>query len=432
MLGIEPSQTGQITLFQPKEVPNTFRKAVQVVHSMPLTSLSLLQRKVLNAWIKKAAQTEPDTSGWWSIRIDELSTEIGYHSNNRTYLRSASEALMKIVFQWDVIASTEKRVAWKASVLFPEVEISSEVVRFQISSQLREHVLNPVMYALIDQTVLKKYRRAASGGIYEHCMRFHKIGRTAIVPWEQFRDMVLGVSASQKTYQVYKFFKAKVLLPAIAEVNAEGAIKIQLGETKSGRSIEGVYFTVVRRTNDSEEGEIDDGQKIELVELMVKLGVPQSEARNLTKQFSATAIRDAIEFTNVRRANKKLEKLINPAAHFRRSLNENWASSVAADVTDVVDKTAKIPRVKSVDIAALFRAKLMNDAREYFDRLDIDDQQMSRARYNDQQELKSFKLTDKVSKPAEARFFQWLANDCWGEPTGEQILQFAETLLNNK
>lgn len=432
MLGIDPSQTSQITLFQPKEVPNTFRKAVQVVHSMPLTSLSLLQRKVLNAWIKRAAETQSDPSGWWSIRIDELSKEIGYNSNNRSYLKSASEALMKIVFQWDVIASTEKRVAWKASVLFPEVEITSEEVRFQISSQLREHVLNPVMYALIDQAVLKKYRRAASGGIYEHCMRFHKIGRTAIVPWGQFRDMVLGVSASQKTYQVYKFFKAKILVPAIAEVNAEGAIKIQLGETKSGRSIDGVFFTVEKRMIDTEEGEIDGDQKIELVGLMVKLGVPQSEARNLAKQFSSKDIQAAIQFTNDRRSNKKLEKLINPAAHFRRALNEKWASSVADDVTDVIDKSTELPRVKAVDIAQLFRDKLMNDAREYFDKLDIDDQQMARGRYNDQQELKSLKLTDKQSKPAETKFFQWLAVDCWGPPTGDQMLQFAEALLNKK
>lgn len=67
----------QIALFQAPEVPNAFRKPVQVIHSKPKSSLSLLHRKLANAWLKNASDT-PSDDGWWTIHTAIMATGIGY------------------------------------------------------------------------------------------------------------------------------------------------------------------------------------------------------------------------------------------------------------------------------------------------------------------------------------------------------------------
>lgn len=125
-------EQSQIALFQAPEVPNAFRKPVQVIHSKPKTSLSLLHRKLANAWLKNASDT-PSDDGWWTIHTATMATDIGFDSNNRAYLIDSARALMGIIFEWDVIAPEGKRKLWKASVLFPEVEIRPDTIRYQIS-----------------------------------------------------------------------------------------------------------------------------------------------------------------------------------------------------------------------------------------------------------------------------------------------------------
>ena len=84
---------GQIALFQSRETPDAFRKAVQVVHSQPKSPLSLLQRKLGNAWLKNAVDNHPDPDGWWQLAIGKLAVTIGFDSNNRQYLKESAEAL---------------------------------------------------------------------------------------------------------------------------------------------------------------------------------------------------------------------------------------------------------------------------------------------------------------------------------------------------
>ena len=261
------SPEGQISLFASKETPDAFRKAVQVLHSKPKQPLSLLQRKLGNAWAKHAIENSPDANGWWVLGIKDLAEDVGFDSNNRQYLKESAEALMRIVFEWDVMSPTNKR-PWKASVMFPEVEIHADVIRYQISSQLRELIVKPEIYAVIDMNVVRRFRRASSLAIWEFCVRFEKIGRTTEVQWEQFRDMILGETAEARTYQEYKYFKAKVLKPAIAEVNSESNLTIDLVEAKIGKRVTSLRFEVHKKLVAEEV--VEDGLALEVISELVK------------------------------------------------------------------------------------------------------------------------------------------------------------------
>lgn len=415
---------GQISLFGTRETPDAFRKAVQVVHSKPRSPLSLLQRKLGNAWLKNALESQPDAAGWWELGIRKLATTVGFDSNNRQYLKDSAEALMRIVFEWDVIAPAEKRVLWKASVLFPEVEMRSDVVRYQISSQMREHMVNPDMYAMIDMNIVRRFRRASSLAIWEFCVRFEKIGRTAQVPWEKFRDMTLGESAEAKTYQEYKYFKSKVLNAAIAEINSESNHLIDLIEEKVGRRVSSIRFEIRRKA--SVEAVPADDHYVEFLGELVKLGVPQSEAKKLSKSHTHQEIKDALAYTNRRLADKKLAKLQNPAAYFRHALTNRYAVNDGKALTH----QSETPRQgKSANIKEAYALKQSADAEQYFAELDPNDQAAVMERYNKQQPATALRLKKKVTKLGQVAFFRWLAVETWGEPTTEELLDFAQRIL---
>lgn len=429
MTKVSTSPQKQIALFVPpgKEVPDPFRKPVQIVHAMPQVELTATQKKMFNHWLKKANSSEPDADGFWTVRIDEMMVAIDFNSKNRKFLKESATALQRVIFAWDVITPEAKRSKWKSSVPFPDVEITSSTIRFRISAEVKPHVVNPEIYALVDEAVVRKYRRVGSIGIYEHCVRFQKLGTTAIVPWPIFRDMILGKSAGRKTYEQYKVFKAKVLNPSIAEVNAEGAISVELRETKVGKTVEGVFFKVTPGRTTSMASPLDENE-LALVGQMIKLGVLSSEARKLVKEYSAADVRGAINYTNERKNNKKVDKLENAAAYFRMALQKKWGSNT--EVTDVEPKAAaQAPNTKP-DIAALYRAQQIEEAEHYFKELDADDQTALVNRYNEQQDLKSLLLKSKSTKAAQTAFYQWLMRDIWGDPSPDTLLEFAQTLLS--
>ncbi len=417
-----PSPEGQISLFTSKEAPDAFRKAVQIVHSKPKQPLSLLQRKLGNAWAKHAVENNPDDRGWWVLGIKDLAIDVGFDSNNRQYLKESAEALMRIVFEWDVI-SPIKKGPWKASVMFPEVEIHANVIRYQISSQLRELIVKPEIYALIDMNVVRRFRRASSLAIWEFCIRFEKIRHATEVEWEKFRDMVLGEAAEAKTYREYKYFKAKVLKPAIAEINAESNLRIALVESKIGKRIASVRFQIEKKQ--AVEEAVDDAHAMEVIGEIVRLGVMQSEARRLVKDNSLESVRAAMEYTKRRLVDKRGEKLENPAAYFRHALQHRYAVPVQSGETKVAEQPPKM------DLRAAYLKSLLAQIEGYFKELDADERSTLIERYNEQA-LSALQLKKKASKAAEVGFRSWLVKDTWGDPTADDLVNFAQQVLSAK
>lgn len=403
-------EQSQIALFQAPEVPNAFRKPVQVIHSKPKTSLSLLHRKLANAWLKNASDT-PSDDGWWTIHTATMATDIGFDSNNRAYLIDSARALMGIIFEWDVIAPEGKRKLWKASVLFPEVEIRPDTIRYQISRPLREQVLTPEMYAMIDLNVLKRFRRASSLALYEHCLRFEKIHRTTEVEWQLLRDMLMGESADAKSYQEYKVFKDKVLKVAIAEVNALSDIEIELIEKKLGRRVQTLAFNV-RKEREHVPEQIDHDENVLDIGEMVKIGILQSEARQLVKKYSHQQIVSAISYTKKRLTDKKSSKIENPAAYLRKALSNGWA---IVDSIEPKQRATTANQEKKPDLIEMYRVEMIREAEDYFRELNSADQTELVSEYNATDISPTLKV--KKSKPGKAvrtEFFKWLAKRTWG------------------
>ena len=414
----------QISLIDVRESPDPFRKAVQVLHSKPKSPLSLLQRKLGNSWLKNAIENPPDKDGWWELGIKELAIDIGFDSNNRQYLKQSAEAMMSIVFDWDVLAPAEKKIIWKASVLFPEIEVHSDVIRYQFSSQMRELMINPEIYALIDMNIVRKFRRASSLGIWEFCVRFEKVKRTSEVKWEKFRDMILGESTENKTYQEYKFFKSKVLKPGIAEINSETNNTIVLVESKIGKRISAISFIVTRNSPVTLIEEPD--ALADVIGELVQFGIPPSEAKKLCKTEALIEVRGALDYTKRRMSDPKAARLDNPAAYFRHTLANRYAVAENAKIKAGAPVQAA---ERFFDIRASYATYQLSEAERYFTELDPDDQSSMVVLYNEQQRAEPLQLKKTATKLARVSFYQWLAKTTWGEPSADEMLKFAQQLL---
>jgi plasmid replication initiation protein len=64
--------------------------------------------------------------------------------------------------------------------------------------------------------------------------------------------MVLGESPENRTYLEYKYFKSKVIKPAVSEINSTSDHTIQLVESKMGKRISTISFSIARKTSADE------------------------------------------------------------------------------------------------------------------------------------------------------------------------------------
>lgn len=417
----------QVSLFQTNEPPDLLRKAVQAIHIAPRAGkLGLQQRKMFSSLIKNAIKQDAVDPGrsTFTVTISALSLDSGLNSNNTKYVKDTVNSLISTVVNWDYLAGDGASI-WRASGLLAGAELQRSTLTYSFSEQIRGELLNPEIYALIDMRIAREFRRAHSLALWENTVRYEGIGLTAKVPLSKFRDLILGQDKSSQSYQEYKLFKSKVLLPCIREVNELSDHTLELIEHKAGRSVEAVQFKVTRKqmTDVSENG---DGRNEALVEEMLKFGVPRSEARRLLAQYGEQRVRAAIAYTTSRTTKKNAAPIDNVAAYFRKALTHGYTLPQVAASSNITGVENTNPQRRQAEVRDKYFARKMEEAKEYFRELEIDDQTKLIDRYNETVELKNLKLSPgkKPTKLAETGFFRWLALDTWGEPSADDLLEF--------
>ena len=161
---------------------------------------------------------------------------------------------------------------------------------------------------------------------------------------------------------------------------------------------------------------------------MVKIGILQSEARQLVKKYSHQQIVSAVAYTKKRLTDKKSSKIENPAAYLRKALSNGWAI-VESSAPKPGNPTANPD--KKPDLLEMYQVKMIREAEEYFSELNSADQTELISEYNATDVSPTLKV--KRSKPGKAvrtEFFKWLAKHTWGDPKPEDLLQYAQKLID--
>lgn len=428
--GSAASKNGQIALFQQPEVPEPFKKAVQAIHVSPVGgALTLQQRRLFNSLIKNAIEhrlDRNDGASTFKISIPEMMAELSLTTKDTAYIKETAKSLMRTVVDWDQLNS-DGTATWTGSTLVAGAKITGPILSYSFAPEICEELLNPERYAMIDMRIAKLFRRSHALALWENTVRYERVGMTAKIPLKTFRNLILGREEGETKYKEYKIFKRAVILPCIAEINDVSDHTLELIEHKVGRSVAEVQFRISRK----ESAKAAEGEDLELVQSVVKLNVPLSEARKAIRTFGAARVRQAVAYTKQRIAKKNVPAIDNVAAYFRKAVTENWAKGMDSETAAAPSESApKAVLARTPEEAkSQYIAARITEAQRYFAELDPEEQEAAISRYNDQCTVPNQRVISgkKPSKAAQTAFYQWLAFETWGEPTSDDLLRFILT-----
>lgn len=229
----------------------TVKKNVAAIHISG--KLTLLQRKLSNVLLLNAYDTLT-TARDHSIDARTLAMMVGYNSNDFDTLRASLKTLAETVAEWDML-DEQGHQEWGVSALLSYAKLKNGICEYAYSPALAQKLHDPKIYALINVDIQRNFSSGHGLALYENCYRFVRTGSTGWWGLDIFRKL-MGVDGSDY-YQSYKHLNAKIIKPAVAEVNKSSDILIEPEIRKKGRAVSDIRF-LIRENPQMAMFQIDD------------------------------------------------------------------------------------------------------------------------------------------------------------------------------
>ncbi len=270
----------------------TVKKNVAAIHISG--KLSLLQRKLSNVLLLNAydALTSAATH---TIDARTLAMMVGYNSNDFDTLRASLRALAETVAEWDML-DEKGRQEWGVSSLLSFAKLKSGVCEYAYSPALAQKLYDPKIYALINVHIQRNFSSGHGLALYENCYRFVRTGSTGWWTLDVFRKL-MGVDNSDY-YASFKHLNAKIIKPAVAEVNKSSDILIQPEFRKKGRTVTDIRF-VIKANPQKAMFEIDDSdgvRNLEVYKTLRKQGVSDRLARQWIAEHGEEYVQQKLDY----------------------------------------------------------------------------------------------------------------------------------------
>lgn len=288
---------------------DSVKKNVAAIHVSG--KLSLLQRKLSNVLLLNAYDTLTSQP---SHRIDArtLCAMIGYNSNDLDTLKASLRGLAETVAEWDMLDEAGRQ-EWGVSALLSYAKLKGGVCEYAYSPALAEKLHDPKVFALINLNIQRQFTGGHALALYENCFRFVNTGSTGWWSLEIFRRL-MGVEDSDY-YKSFKHLNAKIIKPAVAEVNKVSDIIVTPETRKMGRSVTDIRF-LIKRNPQLTILDIDDGKGLRNTATygrLTRLGVSDRLARQWIAQHGDTYVAEKIDLVEGRDGVKSPVKYLSAA-----------------------------------------------------------------------------------------------------------------------
>jgi len=325
------------------------KKNVAAIHVSG--KLTLLQRKLSNVLLLNAYDTLISRA---SHRIDArtLCLMAGYNSNDTQTLKASLRGLAETVAEWDML-DEKGRQEWGVSALLSFAKLNDGVCEYAYSPALAEKLHDPKVFALINLNIQRQFTGGHALALYENCFRFIGTGSTGWWELETFRRL-MGVDGSEY-YESYKHLNAKIIKPAVAEVNKVSDITITPEIRKQGRAVSHIRL-LIKRNPQLSILDIDDGavlRKGDVYAQLRALGVSDRLARQWLGEHGEDYVSEKLAYVSRRNLVK------SPVSYLRRAIDEDF-SGPAAEAP--APETDRVKRLKAVQTAVSSRSPTRRDA----------------------------------------------------------------------
>ncbi len=350
------------------------KKNVAAIHVSG--KLTLLQRKLSNVLLLNAYDTLT-SQPVHQIDARTLSMMIGYNSNDMDTLKQSLRGLAETVAEWDMLGA-DGRQEWGVSSLLSYAKLKGGICEYAYSPALAEKLNDPKVFALINLNIQRRFTSGHALALYENCYRFVRTGSTGWWSLDLFRRL-MGV-ADSPYYEVFKHLNAKIIKPAVAEVNKTSNIVVTPETRKMGRTVTDIRFKIAENPQLSIL-DLDDGEGLRsspVYARLIALGVSDRLARQWVNEHGEDYVRGKLDYVAGQGGVK------NAVGYLTAALKEGYSTETvsprnpAPPLEPVSERGKRLARVR--DLAAsrtptqrdadkrLFGSRLEGAARDDFER----------------------------------------------------------------
>lgn len=328
------------------------KKNVAAIHVSG--KLTLLQRKLSNVLLLNAYDGLI-TESRHSIDARTLCVMIGYNSNDMDTLKHSLRGLAETVAEWDML-DEKGRQEWGVSALLSYAKLKGGVCEYAYSPALAEKLHDPKVFSLINLNIQKRFTSGHALALYENCYRFVRTGSTGWWSLDLFRRL-MGVDGSAY-YETFKHLNAKIIKPAVTEVNKTSNIELGVELRKKGRAVTDIRF-LIKENRQLAMFEIDDSDGVRQGPVYGKLcalGVSDRLARQWIAEHGMEYVADKLSYLEQQSGVK------SPVQYLSAALRDNFeapktpqpspeALAAVERLQAEADKTAKAQAVRDAALS---------------------------------------------------------------------------------
>ena len=295
-----------IGVIDPLILFDTYKLHVNFMALQPISGeLSYLSLKIFHtlvrmaqAYVRKHGDCE-----LFKCSLGELMRMTEFNSHSYMVFKSAMNALLLTTVNFQS-PTADECPPWKHNNLLATAELdrltpesnSAWVFTWGFAPGIRQKILYPERYGEIpydEQMQLSKY---SSFALHYNCIRYISSSSqlTPNKPWEDWAVILTGKTKAQVIKQGYRYFKNKILKPAIAQVNARTSVDILMLEKRSvfdGRKAELLQFKIVEKEPTQKHIFELSEDDLPFIAAALNLGIKQTVAENLLQSYGAEKLR---------------------------------------------------------------------------------------------------------------------------------------------
>ena len=274
----------------------------------------------------------------------------GSAGNDRTAAKRYLSEMRSLEVDWESTAPGDG-VKWRGFSMLSEVVLEvrrgENWVGWSFPPSIMAVLRDPSRWARIDLEILAKLGTYAGIALYEICVRYRDNpgGVTSRKPIAWWTDALSNMPGGDR--REWRKFKNERIKEAVAEINLETDLEIELIEHKRGRVVHEVQFAVRKKIKAPARSGARDPVDANLTLRAETLGIREIKLDALVKEFGEPAVREKLDALERRAANGNLRRVDNAYSYLRSLLRNADASDEAGEPArpDGVADTTPAPSV---------------------------------------------------------------------------------------
>lgn len=332
----------------------TLSKSVFALAIEPLTmALTVTGRKAYDVMLWLAQRQAAAADGGYTSPVSAILRGYGSNTKASDRVQRYIEQMVQTTVVWRPLSASEQ-----GSLLFEGFEpgqggaVTDEARTFPLLAEARlfmrggeawvtwyyppsikEQLVSPERWAQIELNSIARLSTYTAVALYEICARYKDSpGGLTSRHEPEFWTRVLREGGGIKPREFRKF-KNELLMPAMAEINEQTEIAIELVEHRAQTVLQAVQFKVARRARPVNH--VPEPADVTAVMRAAKLGVREADLDALTAKFGTDRLMQGMALMEAHLADPRAGRVLNPAAYLKTVLANRFADGAAAGAAAV-------------------------------------------------------------------------------------------------